>query len=163
MNKMKIDKLTQKVIKECDKQKRILAVAESCTGGMLSSYITSISGSSNIFDRGFITYSNDAKIDLIDVKKKTIEKFGAVSKETAIEMAEGTIKNSLASLAISITGVAGPGGGTSINPVGTVYIAIIIDDEKDVKKFNFLDKGREFIRKASVYEALQLLLNKLKK
>ncbi|MBP56340.1 MAG: damage-inducible protein CinA [Rhodobiaceae bacterium] len=163
MNKTKIDKLTQKVIKECDKQKRILAVAESCTGGMLSSYITSISGSSNIFDRGFITYSNDAKIDLIDVKKKTIEKFGAVSKETAIEMAEGTIKNSLASLAISITGVAGPGGGTSINPVGTVYIAIIIDDEKDVKKFNFLDKGREFIRKASVYEALQLLLNKLKK
>jgi len=162
MNKTKIDKLTQKVIKECDKQKRILAVAESCTGGMLSSYITSISGSSNIFDRGFITYSNDAKIDLIDVKKKTIEKFGAVSKETAIEMAEGTIKNSLASLAISITGVAGPGGGTSINPVGTVYIAIIIDDEKDVKKFNFLDKGREFIRKASVYEALQLLLNKLK-
>ncbi len=163
MNKTKIDKLTQKVIKECDKQKRILAVAESCTGGMLSSYITSISGSSNIFDRGFITYSNDAKIDLIDVKKKTIEKFGAVSKETAIEMAEGTIKNSLASLAISITGVAGPGGGTSINPVGTVYIAIIIDDEKDVKKFNFLNKGREFIRKASVYEALQLLLNKLKK
>ena len=163
MNKTKIDKLTQKVIKECDKQKRILAVAESCTGGMLSSYITSISGSSNIFDRGFITYSNDAKIDLIDVKKKTIEKFGAVSKETAIEMAEGTIKNSLASLAISITGVAGPGGGTPINPVGTVYIAIIIDDEKDVKKFNFLDKGREFIRKASVYEALQLLLNKLKK
>ncbi len=163
MNKTKIDKLTQKVIKECDKQKRILAVAESCTGGMLSSYITSISGSSNIFDRGFITYSNDAKIDSIDVKKKTIEKFGAVSKETAIEMAEGTIKNSLASLAISITGVAGPGGGTSINPVGTVYIAIIIDDEKDVKKFNFLDKGREFIRKASVYEALQLLLNKLKK
>jgi len=162
MNKTKIDKLTQKVIKECDKQKRILAVAESCTGGMLSSYITSISGSSNIFDRGFITYSNDAKIDSIDVKKKTIEKFGAVSKETAIEMAEGTIKNSLASLAISITGVAGPGGGTSINPVGTVYIAIIIDDEKDVKKFNFLDKGREFIRKASVYEALQLLLNKLK-
>ena len=163
MNKTKIDKLTQKVIKECDKQKRILAVAESCTGGMLSSYITSISGSSNIFDRGFITYSNDAKIDSIDVKKETIEKFGAVSKETAIEMAEGTIKNSLASLAISITGVAGPGGGTSINPVGTVYIAIIIDDEKDVKKFNFLNKGREFIRKASVYEALQLLLNKLKK
>ncbi len=140
----------------------MLAIAESCTGGMLSSYITSVSGSSNIFDRGFITYSNDAKIDLINVKKKTIEKFGAVSKETAIEMAEGTIKNSLASLAISITGVAGPSGGTSVNPVGTVYIALKIDNKKNVKKFNFPDKGREFIRKASVYEALQLLLNILK-
>lgn len=163
MNKVKIDKLTQKVVKECEKQKRILAVAESCTGGMLSSYITSISGSSNIFDRGFITYSNNAKIDLINVKKKTIEKFGAVSKETAIEMAEGTIKNSSSSLAIAITGVAGPGGGTSVNPVGNVYIAIMIDDRNDVKKFNFPNKGREFIRKASVYEALQLLHNKLKK
>ena len=163
MNNIKIDKLAQKVVKECDKQKRILAIAESCTGGMLSSYITSISGSSNIFDRGFITYSNNAKIDLINVKKKTIEKFGAVSKETAIEMVEGTIKNSHSSLAISITGVAGPGGGTSVNPVGTVYIAIMIDDKSDIKKFNFPNKGREFIRKASVYEALQLLLNKLKK
>ena len=162
MNKVKIDKLPKKVVKECEKQKRILAVAESCTGGMLSSHITSISGSSKIFDRGFITYSNDAKIDLINVKKKTIEKFGAVSKETAIEMVEGTIKNSLASLAISITGVAGPGGGTSVNPVGTVYIALKIDNKKNVKKFNFPDKGREFIRKASVYEALQLLLHILK-
>ena len=162
MNKIKIDKLAQKVVKECNKQKRMLAIAESCTGGMLSSYITSVSGSSNIFDRGFITYSNDAKIDLINVKKKTIDKFGAVSKETAIEMAEGTIKNSLASLAISITGVAGPGGGTSVNPVGTVYIALKIDNKKNVKKFNFPDKGREFIRKASVYEALQLLLHILK-
>ena len=162
MNKIKIDKLAQKVVKECNKQKRMLAIAESCTGGMLSSYITSVSGSSNIFDRGFITYSNDAKIDLINVKKKTIEKFGAVSKETAVEMVEGTIKNSLASLAISITGVAGPGGGTSVNPVGTVYIALKIDNKKNVKKFNFPDKGREFIRKASVYEALQLLLHILK-
>ena len=163
MNKVKIDNLAQKVVKECVKQKRILAVAESCTGGMLSSQITSISGSSKIFDRGFITYSNDAKIDLINVKKKTLEKFGAVSKETAIEMVEGTIKNSLASLAISITGVAGPGGGTSVNPVGTVYIAIMIDDKIDIKKFNFSDKGREFIRKATVYEALLLLFNELKK
>ena len=162
MNKVKIDKLAQKVVKECEKQKRVLAVAESCTGGMLSSYITSVSGSSKIFDRGFITYSNDAKIDLTNVKKKTLEKFGAVSKETAVEMVEGTIKNSHSSLAISITGVAGPGGGTSVNPVGTVYIALKIDNKKNVKKFNFPDKGREFIRKASVYEALQLLLHILK-
>ena len=100
---------------------------------------------------------------MINVKKKTIDQYGAVSKETAIEMAEGTIKNSLASLAISITGVAGPGGGISVNPVGTVYIASIIDDKKDVKKFNFQDKGRDFIRRASVYEALKLLLNTLKR
>ncbi len=163
MNKVKIDNLTQKVVKECEKQKRILAVAESCTGGMLSSHITSIAGSSKIFDRGFITYSNDAKIDLINVKKQTLEKFGAVSEETAIEMVKGTIKNSLASLAVSITGVAGPDGGTSVNPVGTVYIAIMIDDKSDIKKFNFPYKGREFIRKATVYEALLFLLYKLKK
>ena len=162
MNKIEIGKLAQKLVKECDKQERIVATAESCTGGMLSSYITSISGSSNIFDRGFITYSNEAKIKIINVKKKTIDQFGAVSKETAIEMAEGTIKNSLASLAISITGVAGPGGGTSVNPVGTVYIASIIDDKKDVRKFNFPDQGRDFIRQASVYEALKLLLHALK-
>ena len=78
-------------------------------------------------------------------------------------MVEGTIKNSLASLAVSITGVAGPDGGTSVNPVGTVYIAIMIDDKSDIKKFNFPNKGREFIRQETVYEALQLLLNKLKK
>ena len=163
MNKVKIDNLAQKVVKECEKQKRILAVAESCTGGMLSSQITSIAGSSKIFDRGFITYSNDAKIDLINVKKQTLEKFGAVSEETAIEMVKGTIKNSLASLAVSITGVAGPDGGTSVNPVGTVYIAVMVDDKTNTKKFNFPDKGREFIRKASVYEALLLLLKELKK
>ena len=88
MNKIEIGKLAQKLVKECDKQERIVATAESCTGGMLSSYITSVSGSSNIFDRGFITYSNDAKINMINVKKKTIDQFGAVSKETALEMAE---------------------------------------------------------------------------
>ena len=158
-----IRKSAKEVFELASLKKIVIASAESCTGGMLSSYITSVSGSSNIFDRGFITYSNDAKINMINVKKKTIDQFGAVSKETAIEMAEGTIKNSLASLAISITGVAGPGGGTSVNPVGTVYIASIIDDKKDVKKFNFQDKGRDFIRRASVYEALKLLLNTLKR
>jgi len=158
-----ICKNAKEVFELASLKKIVIASAESCTGGMLSSYITSVSGSSNIFDRGFITYSNDAKINMINVKKKTIDQFGAVSKETALEMAEGTIKNSLASLAISITGVAGPGGGTSVNPVGTVYIASIIDDKKDVKKFNFQDKGRDFIRRASVYEALKLLLNALKR
>ena len=162
MNKIEIDKLAQNFVKECDKQKIILATAESCTGGLLSSYIISVPGSSNIFDRGFITYSNDAKINLINVKSETIEKFGAVSKETALEMAEGTIKNSLASLSISITGVAGPGGGTPINPVGTVYICIMIDNKKKVKKYNFPNNGRDFIRQETVYEALKLLNNSIK-
>lgn len=101
----------------------MLAMAESCTGGMVAEAITSIAGSSAWFDRGFVTYSNAAKIDMLDVSSATLEKFGAVSEQTAAEMAIGALKNSAAQIAGSITGIAGPDGGSPEKPVGTVCFA----------------------------------------
>ncbi|QKQ23927.1 CinA family protein [Candidatus Ruthia endofausta] len=104
------------------KQKSLtIAVAESCTGGNLSALLTSQSGSSAYFDRGFITYANQAKIDMLGVKPTTLDKFGAVSEQVALEMARGVIKNSSANISISITGIAGPTGGIKNKPVGMVY------------------------------------------
>ncbi len=102
----------------------MLALAESCTGGMAAQAVTSVAGSSAWFDRGFVTYSNQAKIDMLGVSAKTLETFGAVSDETAIEMAQGCLKHSHARIAGSITGIAGPDGGTAAKPVGTVCFAI---------------------------------------
>lgn len=101
----------------------MLAMAESCTGGMVAEAITSIAGSSAWFDRGFVTYSNAAKLDMLDVSSETLEKFGAVSEQTAVEMAIGALKNSAAQIAGSITGIAGPDGGSPEKPVGTVCFA----------------------------------------
>jgi nicotinamide-nucleotide amidase len=105
-------------------RKCIVAVAESCTGGQLSAAITSVPGSSAIFDRGFITYSNQAKHDMLGVPLMLIEKHGAVSREVAIAMAEGALENSAAAVAVSITGVAGPSGGSDAKPAGLVHFAI---------------------------------------
>ncbi len=101
----------------------MLAMAESCTGGMVAEAITSIAGSSTWFERGFVSYSNAAKIDMLNVSGKTLEKFGAVSEQTAAEMAVGALKNSDAQIAGSITGIAGPDGGSPDKPVGTVCFA----------------------------------------
>lgn len=161
MREKDINLLAEKIVTKCSILNKKLSTAESCTGGMVASYITSVSGSSNIFDRGFVTYSNEAKVDLLNVKKETLKNYGAVSFETAIEMVEGAIKNSFASAAISITGVAGPGGGTKVNPVGSVYIAVIVDNKKEVQKYSFENKDRKSIRLASVFEALNLLGKKL--
>ena len=161
MREKDINLLAKEIVTKCSVLNKKLTIAESCTGGMIASYITSVSGSSNIFDRGFVTYSNEAKIDLLNVKKATLKNHGAVSFETAIEMVEGAINNSIASVAISITGVAGPKGGTKVNPVGSVYIAVIVDNKKEVQKYSFQNRGRRFIRLASVFEALNLLGKKL--
>ena len=161
MREKDINLLAKEIVTKCSVLNKKLTIAESCTGGMIASYITSVSGSSNIFDRGFVTYSNEAKIDLLNVKKATLKNHGAVSFETAIEMVEGAINNSIASVAISITGVAGPKGGTKVNPVGSVYIAVIVDNKKEVQKYSFKNRGRRFIRLASVFEALNLLGKKL--
>lgn len=107
-------------------KKLSIAVAESCTGGNLSALLTSESGASAYFDRGFITYSNQAKIELLGVKKSTLNTFGAVSEQTALEMAQGVIKNSSANIGISITGIAGPLGGTKNKPVGTVCFGFCV-------------------------------------
>ncbi|MDH5488982.1 MAG: CinA family protein, partial [Rhodospirillaceae bacterium] len=116
--------MAEDLIAVCREKKIKLALAESCTGGLVAGCITSVSGSSDIFDRGFVTYSNQAKIEMLGVSENTLEKFGAVSDETAIAMAEGAIKKSGGELALSITGIAGPDGGSEEKPVGLVHIAV---------------------------------------
>jgi nicotinamide-nucleotide amidase len=114
-----------------------IATAESCTGGLVSHNLTNISGSSIYFDRGIISYSNESKIELLDVSSQIIEKYGAVSEEVAIAMADGIRKKYNVDVGISTTGIAGPTGGTKNKPVGLVFIGISIKDENYVKKFNF--------------------------
>ncbi len=137
----------------CKKEIKI-ATAESCTGGGIAQALTEISGSSAWFDRGFVTYSNIAKIEMLHVNPLTLEKFGAVSKEVAVEMGEGALAKSDAGIAISVTGIAGPGGGSLEKPVGTVYIAWIIKGQSATcRKYSFIgDRAR--VRQESIKTAL---------
>jgi len=134
-----------------------LVTAESCTGGWVSQAITSIAGSSDWFDRGFVTYSNQAKQDLLDVSAGTLSKYGAVSTQTAHEMAEGALKNSQANVSLSVTGIAGPDGGTPEKPVGYICFAIAIKNEIITLEQQF-SGDREQIRKQSVEFILSTLL-----
>ncbi len=127
--------------------------AESCTGGLLSKILTDFDGSSSWFDRGFIVYSNQSKVDLLGVKKSTIDKFGAVSEQTVLEMASGALNNSKADIGIAISGIAGPEGGTPEKPVGTVYIGWASSDFHDSDRKNFKG-GRHLVRERSVEAAL---------
>ena len=138
-----------------------LAVAESCTAGLLSKMITDIPGASRYFRRGFITYSNQAKIDMLGVPEGMLEKYGAVSAEVAAKMAEGAANWAKADFAVAITGIAGPEGGTPTKPVGTVYIAIAHPQDLDISRFSFQD-NRENNRLRSTYAALNMLYNILK-
>jgi len=142
----------QKILRIFEEKKLKITIAESCTGGLLSALLTEIPGASKVLERGFITYSNQAKIDLLGVKEETLKNFGAVSAETAEEMARGALKNSQADVAISITGVAGPE-----EKSGLVHIAVASHSHPIVnRKFNFAGDRNE-VRKASVIAALQLL------
>ncbi len=141
-------------------QNSTLAVAESCTGGLLSAAITDVAGASEVFDRGFITYSNQAKTDLIAVPAALIERNGAVSAEVAAAMADGVLKNSTADFSAAITGIAGPGGGSANRPVGLVFIAVgKRGDRTNVQRHTFGDTGRAGIRNAAVETSLTALLN----
>ena len=151
-------KLSQKVVKFLDKKKLKISFAESCTGGFLSSSITSISGSSKVFTIGLVTYSNQAKINILKVPKKTIIKYGAVSYETCLSMVKNLSKISKTNISLSITGVAGPKGGTRDKPVGLVYIGIKKGNKTFVKKYLFKNKKRNLIQKLTVKEALNLIL-----
>jgi len=149
--------MTEDLIAVCREKKIKLAVAESCTGGLVAGCITSVSGSSDIFDRGFVTYSNQAKIEMLGVPESTLEKFGAVSEETAIAMAEGAIKKSGGGLALSITGIAGPGGGSEDKPVGLVHIAVARTG-MEVRSERHVFKGdRNRVRVQAVESGLKLL------
>ncbi len=135
-----------------------LVTAESCTGGMIAATMTDRSGSSAVFERGYVTYANEAKIEELDVKSETIESHGAVSEQCAAEMAEGALKNSHADIAVSVTGIAGPNGGTKEKPVGLVYIGIAEHNRKtQVFKHNF-DGDRKSIRQQTLEQALTHLI-----
>ena len=150
------------LIKLLIKKKIKISVAESCTGGLLASAITSVSGASKIFNLGFITYSNQAKIKILKVDKNIIKRFGAVSYECCYAMVNNLSKISKANINVSITGIAGPRGGTKKKPVGLVYIGIKKGTKILIKKYLFRSKKRLVIQKASVRSALNLILSFIK-
>ena len=153
---MKIQTLSQLLTD----QSLTLSVAESCTGGNLSALLTSVSGSSTYFDRGYITYSNQAKMDMLDVDVEILEQFGAVSEQTAFEMVNGVVQNSHSDIAVSITGIAGPTGGTVEKPVGMVCFGFYVKDKHFVKTQHF-SGDRETVVASSVDFVIQTLVDEL--
>lgn len=136
-----------------------LATAESCTGGMISAAFTDLSGSSDIFDRGFVTYSNEAKMDMLGVLQATLDAHGAVSEHTAKQMCEGALKNSLADITIAVTGIAGPSGGSEDKPVGLVYIGLA-KKNADTQVFKHIFAGdRQAVRQQTVEQAITHLMD----
>ena len=146
------------LIKILTKKKLKISFAESCTGGLLASTITSISGASKVFNLSFITYSNQAKIKILKVNKNIIKKYGAVSYECCYTMVKNLSKISKANINISITGIAGPKGGTKKKPVGLVYIGVKKGNKIQVNKYFFKSKKRSSIQRATVKKALDLIL-----
>ena len=155
-------KLSQKIVNLLRKKKFKISFAESCTGGLLSSSITSISGSSKVFTLGLVTYSNQSKINTLKIPKKTIRKYGAVSYETCLSMVKNLNKINKTNISLSITGIAGPNGGNKKKPVGLVYIGIKKGSKTLVKKYLFKNKKRISIQRAAVNKSLNLILNFIK-
>ena len=149
--------LNQKIVSLLKKKKIKLAVAESCTGGMLSSAITSVSGSSKVFTMGLVTYSNQAKTSILKIPNQIIKKKGAVSVQCCLAMVNNLSKISKAKVCISITGIAGPKGGSKQKPVGLVYIGFKIGKKVIINKCNFKNNSRTFIQKQTVKKTLNLL------
>lgn len=158
----RILKLAQLTLASAREQDIKIATAESCTGGMIIGALTEIAGSSDVVDRGFITYSNEAKRDMLNVPGDMIMDYGAVSEPVARAMADGALINSQAQLTIAVTGVAGPGGGTAMKPVGLVHIASA-SSTQNVRHdfFKFGDIGRDKVREKTIEEALSMLLEQL--
>jgi len=153
---------SKKIITLLKKKKLRISFAESCTGGLLSSTITSVSGSSKVFTLGLIAYSNQSKIKVLKVSKKIIRKYGSVSEQVCKAMVKNVSKIGKANISVSITGIAGPSGGTKIKPVGLVYVGIKKGNRAEVKKYLFKNKGRSYIQKAAVNKSLGLILSFLK-
>lgn len=142
----------------CRRKQLRIATAESCTGGLVAATLTEIPGSSDVVERGFVTYSNEAKQAMLGVPEATLRRFGAVSRETAEAMAAGALKNSPAELAVSVSGIAGPGGGSPDKPVGLVYFAAASKRGGLIhREQRFGNIGRSQVRHASVIEALAML------
>ncbi len=161
-----IIKTATALIELCKRRRLKIAAAESCTGGLVAAAFTEISGSSAVFERGYVTYSNDAKHEMLGVSLDTLNKFGAVSRETAIAMALGALRNAHADLVVAITGVAGPGGGTRIKPVGLVHFAAATSTGKGNilhVEMRYGKIGRAKVRERSVLQALAMLQELLEK
>jgi len=154
--------LNKKIISLLKRKNMKLAITESCTGGMLSNSITSVSGSSKIFTMGLVTYSNRAKRSILKVPQQIIRKYGAVSVQCCLAMVNNLSKISKSKVCVSITGIAGPTGGSAHKPVGLVYIGIRIGKKVVVNKCNFKNNGRIFIQKQTVKKSLNLLLKLIK-
>jgi len=154
-DEIEIFNLARQVGKKLTQLGFFLASAESCTGGWLGQVITDIAGSSAWYERGFITYSNLSKHEMLGVSFSTLEQYGAVSVEVAQEMAIGALKNSHAQVSVAITGIAGPGGGSNLKPVGTVCLAWVVKDGLMQKKQFLFEGNREAIRRQAVSTALQ--------
>jgi len=152
----------KKIIQKLIKKKIKLSFAESCTGGMLSSSIASVSGSSKVFNFGLVTYSNESKIKVLKVPKKMIRKYGAVSEQICKIMVKNISKISKTNISISVTGIAGPSGGTRKKPIGLVYVGIKKGNIINIKKYLFKNKGRSYIQRAAVNKCLELILSSLK-
>ena len=146
------------LIKFLDENKKTLSTAESCTGGLIASTIVSVSGSSKVYNQGFVTYSNDAKMKYLNVSKETLDNHGAVSEETVIEMAFGCAKESNSDMAIVSSGIAGPLGGSRLKPVGLVYIGVFYNGEVKVYK-NIFKGDRNTIRNEAAYTAIGIALD----
>lgn len=155
MNEMRA--LADRFLKACHSRQLLAATAESCTGGMIIALLTDIPGSSSMVDRGFVTYSNGAKKEMLGVSAATLKSHGAVSRETALEMAAGALANSDAGIALAVTGIAGPDGGSLDKPVGLVWFGIAVKGlEPIAEERRFDDRGRDYIRMQTVKTALEL-------
>lgn len=164
MQEAVLSRLSEKFLRKLEAERLKVTTAESCTGGLLAALFTDLPGSSQMFDRGFVTYSNESKTDMLGVSTETLKTHGAVSEQTAREMAAGALKNSRADIAIAITGIAGPSGGTEEKPVGLVYVALNFNDSASLKlgiqnkvlKLNI--KGdRSTVREGTIEQVLTLL------
>jgi nicotinamide-nucleotide amidase len=156
--------LAARVLDEARSRGLRIATAESCTGGLVSAALTDIAGSSDVFERGFITYSNEAKQDLLGVPADTIRAHGAVSREAAAALAEGALAKARADISVSITGIAGPGGGSALKPVGLVHFATASRSHGITsRQMNFGNLGRAGIRTAATRVALEMLLDAIRR
>lgn len=149
--------LADRFLNACARNKILMATAESCTGGMIISLLTDIPGSSSVVDRGFVTYSNEAKIEMLGVSPDTLDTYGAVSAETAHEMAKGALKNSRAGITLAVTGIAGPDGGSEEKPVGLVWFGMALSGKPVLtEKRQFQNLGRDYIRRQTAKHALEM-------
>ena len=155
-------KICKNLVQSLKKKKLTLAIAESCTGGLLSSSITGIGGSSKVFKFGLVTYSNKSKNKILKVPNKIIKKYGAVSIQCCLSMVNNLSKIGKSNISISVTGIAGPGGGSKNKPVGLVYIGLKKANNVKVNRYLFKNKGRSYIQRATVKKSLELILNVLK-